>query len=69
MNKKNKFPKHTCQYCGYELVLIETIIDDEFFWDEDDQIYQPNTFTDCFEHTGDNRCAQCGKKWLEFVTA
>jgi len=68
VNKKiSKFPKHSCQFCGCKLVLVETIIDDEFFWDEDDQIYQPNKFTDCFEHTGNNRCAKCKKEWSRDV--
>lgn len=64
MNKKiNKFPKHSCQFCGCERKLVETIIDDEFFWNEDEQIYQPDKFTDSFEHTNNNRCAQCEKEW------
>ncbi len=57
------FPKHSCQFCGCERKLVETIIDDEFFWNEDEKIYQPNKFTDIFEHTGNNRCAQCEKEW------
>lgn len=64
MNKEiKKFPKHACQFCGCERKLVETIIDDEFFWSEVEQIYQPNGFTDMFEHTGNNRCAKCEKKW------
>jgi len=58
-----KFPKHTCQYCGAERKLVETIIDDEFYWDEQSQQYQPNKFTDCFEHTSNERCAVCKKEW------
>ena len=57
------FPKHACQFCGCERKFVETIIDDEFFWDENDKMYQPNGFTDMFEHTGNNRCAECGKEW------
>jgi hypothetical protein len=60
-----KFPTHACRFCGCERVLVETIIDDEFFWDESSQMYQPNGFTDMFEHTGNNRCAQCEKKWSD----
>jgi hypothetical protein len=64
MNEKiKKFPKHSCQSCGSERKLVETIIDDEFFWNENEKMYQPNKFTDTFEHTGNNRCAQCEKKW------
>ena len=64
MDEKNiKFPKHACQFCGSDRKLVETLIDDEFFWSEEDQMYQPNKFTDMFEHTGNQRCAQCGEKW------
>lgn len=62
-NKIKKFPKHACQYCGAERKYVETIIDDEFFWSEKEKIYQPNGFTDMFEHTGNNRCAECEKEW------
>lgn len=61
--KSNKFPKHACQHCGEERKLVETIIDDEFFWNEDKKIYEPNKFTDNFEHTGREHCAHCGKEW------
>lgn len=57
------FPKHACQVCGAERKLVETVIDDEFFWNKDEQRYQPNKFTDCFEHTGIERCADCKKLW------
>jgi hypothetical protein len=64
MNEKVKyFPKHSCQFCGSECKLVETIIDDEFFWDEDEQAYQANKFTDIFEHTGNQRCAECERDW------
>lgn len=57
------FSKHACQFCGCDRKLVETIIDDEFFWSEEDQMYQPNKFTDRFEHTGNQHCAECGEKW------
>ena len=64
MNSETKiFPKHACQFCGSECKLVETLIDDEFFWDEVSQMYQPNKFMDNFEHTGNNRCSECGKEW------
>lgn len=67
MNKsKPKFPKHACQFCGSERKFVETLIDDEFFWDKDEKVYQPNKFTDIFEHTGNERCAECEKKWSGF---
>ena len=56
-------PKHTCQLCGCERKLVETVIDDEFCWNEQEKIFQPNGFTDAFEHTGNNRCAQCEEEW------
>jgi hypothetical protein len=58
-----RLPRHSCQFCGCERKLVETIIDDEFFWSEKEKMYQPNGFTDMFEHTGNNRCAECEKDW------
>lgn len=58
-----KHPKHACQICGSERKLVETVIDDEFYWDEISKQYVPNSFTDCFEHTGNNRCALCEEVW------
>ena len=58
-----KFPKHACQHCGSERKLVETLIDDEFVWNEYRLQYEPNKFTDDFEHTGNVRCAQCGEEW------
>jgi len=57
------FPEHACQLCGSERKLVETLIDDEFFWDEKEKRYQSNKFTDDFEHTGNERCAQCKEEW------
>ena len=61
-NEIKKYPKHACQNCGAKRKYVETIIDDEFFWSEKENIYQPNGFTDIFEHTGNNRCAECEKE-------
>ena len=58
-----KYPKHACQFCGCERKYIETIIDDEFIWDEKYQGYVPNGFTDAFEHTGVVSCAECRQPW------
>lgn len=64
MESKNTiFPTHTCQHCGSEIKLVETIIDDEFIWDESLNKYVPNSFTDQFAHTGVERCAKCDKDW------
>jgi hypothetical protein len=64
MQKKTQiFPKHACQYCGAERKYVETIIDDEFFWEERYNEFVPNGFTDMFEHTGNDRCAECGEDW------
>lgn len=56
-------PKHACQFCGCERKLVETLIDDEFVWNEIEKMYQPNGFTDMFEHTGVVRCAECKEEW------
>lgn len=67
MNEKNiKFPPHACQFCGSENKLVETILDDEFFWDEISKMYQPNKFSDEFEHTGNNRCSSCQEDWTGY---
>lgn len=58
-----KFSNHACQRCGAERKLVETIIDDEFYWDEQRNEYLPNKFTDDFEHTGNERCADCKEEW------
>lgn len=58
-----RFPKHACQHCGSERKLVETLIDDEFVWNEYRLQYEPNKFTDDFEHTGNVRCVQCGEEW------
>ena len=58
-----KFPKHACQFCGSESKLVETIIDDEFVWSETEKTYQPNGFTDAFEHTGTVSCTECRRPW------
>lgn len=60
---KTTYPKHACQYCGSEVKLVETIIDDEFIWDERLKKYTPNKFSDLFEHTGVERCAVCENDW------
>lgn len=59
----NVFPAHVCQLCGSERKYVETVIDDEFFWNEKDLRYEPHTFTDCFEHTGSEQCAVCTAVW------
>jgi len=57
------FPKHTCQFCGCDRKLVQTLIDDEFIWDEKAQEYVPNGFTDTFEHTGYAYCPECKEQW------
>jgi len=61
--KVKKYPKNTFQFCGSDRKLVETIIDDEFYWDETTKMYQPNRFTNNFEHTGYVQCAVCEQKW------
>lgn len=62
-NVSTKFSEHACQLCGCERKLVETLIDDEFYWDDKQKTYQPNQFTDSFEHTGNDRCGDCGEQW------
>lgn len=62
-SNKTQHPKHACQNCGAEVKLVETIIDDEFIWDEHSMRYVPNKYTDQFEHTGIERCAVCDSNW------
>lgn len=66
INKTIVFPKHACQFCGSLNKLVETIIDDEFYWDDSSKTYQPNKFSNTFEHTGNQRCSRCNKDWTGF---
>ena len=63
MNSTNTYPKYACQFCGSTRKLVETLIDDEFIWNNEENHYEPNKFTDEFEHTGEERCAFCHKHW------
>ena len=63
MNTTTKYPKYACQFCGSTRKLVETVIDDEFIWNEDEKYYEPDGFANEFEHTGEERCASCGKDW------
>lgn len=60
---KTKFPEHACQYCGAERKWVETLINDEFYWDSDDKMYKPNGFDDLFDHTGNEWCTECKEEW------
>ena len=63
MVKISKFPRYSCQSCGCKRKFVETIIDDEFMWDIEEQMYVPVGFTNEFEHTGFERCAGCNLLW------
>lgn len=63
MGDADNYPKYACQFCGSTRKLVETIIDDEFVWNESENRFEPNRFSDEFEHTGAERCAVCGKNW------
>ena len=63
MDSTITYPKHACQFCGSTKKLVETVIDDEFVWNNDDNNYEPSGFSDKFEHTGEECCAGCGEKW------
>ena len=58
-----KFPQHACQKCGSKQKLVETVIDDEFYWNPDEQRYEPHQFANEFEHTGNERCGRCREEW------
>lgn len=57
------YPKYACQFCGSMRKLVETVIDDEFIWNDEEKRYEPDKFSDNFEHTGEERCECCGKEW------
>jgi hypothetical protein len=57
------YPLHACQHCGSESKLVETLIDDEFIWNEYTCQYEPLKFMDDFEHTGNDRCSNCLEPW------
>lgn len=63
MDAAVKYPSYACQFCGSTNKLVETIIDDEFVWDDSAERYEPNEYSDEFEHTGEERCASCGEDW------
>ena len=62
-NETKTFPRHAYQFCGFERKLVQTLIDDEFIWNEIEKIYQPDGFTDTFEHTGYAYCPECKEQW------
>jgi hypothetical protein len=63
VNSKINYPEHACQFCGSLIKLVETIIDDEFWWNDKEKRFEPNKFCDEFDHTGEERCAECGEDW------
>lgn len=63
---KIEFPKHACQHCWCERKRVETLIDDEFIWDEWANEFTANGFGDNFSHTWKETCCECGKKWTGF---
>lgn len=66
MGRIIKYPKHVCQFCGSDRKFVETIIDDEFVWSEIENRFEPNKFCNDFEHTGEERCAECNNDWSGF---
>lgn len=56
---EKEYPAHACQYCWSEMKWVETVIDDEFSRDEDEQEYVAVGFGDDFIHTGNDRCFEC----------
>lgn len=60
---QTKYNKYFCQHCGSDTKLVDTKIYDKC-------IIDPNTgepdfvgFTDDFEHTGNDICANCERDW------
>lgn len=63
MKNTNIYPKYACQFCGSTRKLVETVIDDEFVWNEKENHYEPSDFSNEFEHTGEEYCPNCKKEW------
>jgi len=57
-----KYNKYYCQNCGCDTKYIETLLDDEFTIDENGA-GQFCGFADEHEHTGVEKCKDCGKDW------
>jgi hypothetical protein len=66
MQNITKYPKYACQFCGSDRKFVETVIDDEFVWSEKENRFQPNKFSNAFQHTGEERCAECNNDWSGF---
>jgi hypothetical protein len=56
-----KYAKHLCQHCGSDSKWVETLIDDEFTYNEHTKEYEANGFSDDFRHTGVEVCTKCNK--------
>lgn len=56
-------PTYVCQFCGSARKYVETIIDDEYAWNEDEKQFEAIEFTENFQHTGREHCAICNKDW------
>lgn len=61
------FEKWQCQNCGYDRKYVETLLDDEFAYNEDTKQYEAVGFADEFEHTGKEICVNCEKDWTGIV--
>lgn len=66
IDELQSIPIHACRFCGSEIKHVETLILDEFVWDEHSRTYHPNGFTDIFKHTGNEWCAECGNPWSDY---
>jgi hypothetical protein len=63
MDTATVYSKYACQLCGSTRKLVETVIDDEFVWNESEKRFEPTKFSDEFEHTGEERCVECNTDW------
>jgi len=59
----SKFLPHQCQHCGSESKWVETLIDDEFSYNESTGEYEAVWFGDNFSHTGKETCVECNRPW------
>lgn len=57
--------KGQCRNCWWTSKMVETIIDDEFVFDEETKERQAVGFSDDFIHTGIETCKDCWEDWKE----
>lgn len=48
-------PKYACQVCGSTRKVVETVVGDEFIWNESEKCQEPSKFSDEFERANEER--------------